>query len=393
MFLRDLCDFLEEYKKFPSIAILGPRQSGKTTLAKISFPNHAYVSLDDDAPRAFAQDDPERFLKTYENEHGVIIDEFQYAPKIVSYVKLAIDRHDRQGYYILTGSQNFLANQAITESLAGRVGILSLLPLSLHELQRNGIAPATVDEIIFNGGYPRLYDKKMVPEKLYPSYIQSYVERDIRQLINVGNLSTFQQFVTLCAGRIGQLLNMESIAVECGVTFPTIRQWLSILEASYIIFFLQPHFRNFNKRLVKTPKLYFFDTGLACSLLRITDPGMVAVSPFRGALFESLILSDLYKQYANRGERPGLYFWRDQGGAHEVDCIIDEGNVLHPVEIKSGQTIVTDFFKGLDYWNQVAQADPANGFVVYGGAQTQERRQGMLVGFPDAAQLIERIKR
>lgn len=362
----------------------------KQPLSELPFPI-IHFSLDNEAVRSFALEDPERFLQTYENEHGIILDEFQYAPKIATYIKLAIDAKKRPGYFILTGSQNFLLNEAITESLAGRVGILNLLPLSLNELQENKISSNDVNDAIIKGSYPRLYDEHFLPDEFYPSYIQSYIERDVRQLINVGNVSTFQRFIQLCAGRIGQMLNIDALAVETGVSFPTIRHWLSILETSYIIFLLQPHFKNFNKRLVKTPKLYFFDTGLACSLLRLTSTDALALSSFRGALFESLIISDLYKQYVNKGIRPSLYFWRDQGGAHEVDCIIDEGTALYPIEIKSGMTVTSDYFKGLNYWNELSGTDSSRGFVIYGDSEVQSRRQGNLIGWRSAGQLLDRI--
>lgn len=391
MYTRDITQTLKDYAKFPVVALLGPRQSGKTTLVKSTFPNHIFLSLDNESTRSFALEEPERFLSTYDNEHGIILDEFQYAPKLTSYIKLAVDKKKRRGYYILTGSQNFLANAAIIESLAGRVGLLTLLPLSLHELVENQILPSTLHETILSGGYPALYDEKFLPTQLYPSYIQTYIERDVRQLINVGNLSTFQRFIQLCAGRIGQLLNYDALAVECGVSSPTIKHWLSILEASYIIFLLQPHFRNFNKRLVKTPKLYFFDTGLACSLLRITDHTTLALSPFRGALFESLIIADLYKQYCNRGERPPLYFWRDQSGAHEIDCIIDQGTTLYPIEIKAGQTITGNFFKAITYWNDLSKSNPSNGYIVYGDSESQARSIGNVIGWKAAGTLVERI--
>lgn len=393
MFSRAISETIKRYTKFPAIALLGPRQSGKTTLAQLMFPQHKYLSFDKDTDRVFAQDDPEHFLKTYENEHGIILDEFQYVPRIVSYIKLEIDAKKRPGYFILSGSQNFLALQAITESLAGRVGILNLLPLSLQELESNGLLIDNLDNVIFEGGYPRLYQEKFSPLDLYPSYIQSYVERDVRQLINAGNISLFQRFIQLCAGRVGQLLNLNALGNECGISFPTARQWLSILEASYIVFTLQPHFQNFNKRVVKTPKLYFYDTGLACSLLRIQSPDMLAVSPFRGALFENLIIGDLYKQYCNCGIRPPLYFWRGSNELYEIDCILDEGNNLYPVEIKSGQTIATDFFKGLSYWNNLAHADPINGYLIYGGSQGQQRTVGNVLGWREAAHLIDAVKK
>lgn len=393
MFRRALSETLTRYTKFPAIALLGPRQSGKTTLAQLTFPQHKYLSFDKDTDRSFAQDDPERFLKTYENEHGIILDEFQYVPRIVSYIKLEIDAKKRPGYFVLTGSQNFLALQTITESLAGRIGILNLLPLSLQELESNRLLTDSLDSVIFEGGYPRIYQEKFNPLDLYPSYIQSYVERDVRQLINVGNIGLFQRFIQLCAGRVGQLLNLNALGNECGVSFPTARQWLSILEASYIVFTLQPHFQNFNKRVVKTPKLYFYDTGLACSLLRIQSPDMLAVSPFRGALFENLIIADLYKQYCNRGIRPPLYFWRGSSELYEIDCILDEGNSLYPVEIKSGQTIASDFFKGLSYWNDLAQTPADRGYLIYGGLQGQLRSAGNVLGWREAAHLVDRVQK
>jgi predicted AAA+ superfamily ATPase len=304
-FSRDLTETLKRYAKFPVVALLGPRQSGKTTLAQQTFPKHKFLSLDNEVNQAFALEDPEGFLLTHENEHGLILDEFQYAPKLTTYIKLEVDKKKRPGYFILTGSQNFVMNRAITESLAGRVGILNLLPLSNKELLENKLI-TSVNELIFTGGYPRIYADNIVPTEFYPSYILSYIQRDIGQLINPKNITTFHRFVQLCAGRIGQLCNVNALAAETGISAPTAKEWLSMLEASYILFFLEPHFNNFNKRLVKTPKLYFFDTGLACSLLRIDSPEALSSSHFYGALFESLIISDFYKQYCNAGLRPSL---------------------------------------------------------------------------------------
>lgn len=393
MFSRNLKKAIKPYTKFPAIAILGPRQAGKTTLAQLLFPNHTFLTLDHEATRSFALEDPERFLATHDNKHGIILDEFQYAPAIASYIKQKIDVEQRQGYFILTGSQNFLANSTISESLAGRVGIVNLLPLSLDEqLHNNLITGQSLNQVILNGSYPRLHKEQMSAQHFYPSYLQSYVERDVRQLINIGNLATFQRFLQLCAGRIGSLVNFESLAVETGVSATTVKTWLTILEASYVIFLLRPHHKNFNKRMVKSPKLYFFDTGLACSLLRLTDEHSLSVSPFRGALFESLVISDLYKQYCNDGQQPPLYFWRDQGGAHEIDCIIDEGIKLFPIEIKSGYTINDGFFKGLSYWNKITGNKVEDGFIVYGGGEFQPRNKGNIVGWQKSAQLIDVFK-
>ena len=390
MFSRTMQSSLEPYKKFPAIAILGPRQAGKTTLAKLLFPKHKFLTLDHEATRSFAMEDPERFLASHDNEHGIILDEFQYAPALTGYIKQHVDKQQKKGYFILTGSQNFLANSTISESLAGRVGIVNLFPLSLYELQKsNLIANQSLDTVLLNGCYPRLHKEQMSAPHFYPSYLQSYVERDVRQLINIGNLSTFQRFLQLCAGRIGSLVNFEALAVETGVSATTVKTWLAILEASYVIFLLQPHHKNFNKRMVKSPKLYFFDTGLACSLLRLTDEHSLSVSTFRGALFESLIISDLYKQYCNKGQRPPLYFWRDQGGAHEIDCIVDEGIKLFPIEIKSGQTINQSFFKGLSYWNKLTDNKGDDSFIVYGGSENQPRNKGNIVGWRESSQLID----
>ncbi len=391
MFIRDIKKELKEYAQFPVVALLGPRQSGKTTLVRDTFKKHIYLNFEHEPTRAYAEQDPEGFLQLYNNNHGIIIDEFQYVPQITSYIQLAVDQFKRPGYFVLTGSQNFLANKAIIQSLAGRIGILVLMPLSLHELQKNKLLAANFDMAIFEGGYPRVYDQGFEPSKFYPSYIQTYIERDVRHLDKVGDLKVFQRFIQLCAGRTGQLLNIDGIANECGISFHTARSWLSILEASYIIFLLEPYYRNFNKRLTKSPKLYFLDTGLACSLLRITTVDILTSHPLRGQLFESLIISDLYKQYCNIGTRPSLYFWRDQNGRHELDCIIEEGTSTYPIEIKSSMTVVPDFYKGLTYWNELTTTEPSHGYIIYGGSVNQRRRQGAIIGWQSANNLIKTL--
>lgn len=391
MFSRDIEKTLQEYAKFPVVAVLGPRQSGKTTLVRHAFAHHKFLSLDHEVTRAFAIDDPEGFLRTHENDHGIILDEFQYAPALTTYIKLLVDQKKHPGYFVLTGSQNFLANRAITESLAGRVGIMHLLPFSNHELIANNLTQGSLHNVIFSGCYPRVYDDGIAPDKFYPSYILSYVQRDIEAHISPKNISTFRRFLQLCAGRIGQLCNVSALATETGISSPTAKEWLSLLEASYVLFFLEPHYNNFNKRLIKMPKLYFFDTGLACSLLRIDSAQVLHNSHFYGALFESMIISDLYKQYCNLGRRPPLYFWRDAGGAHEVDCLLDHGSVIHPIEIKAGTTVTQDAFRGLDYWNSLANADPNNGYVVYAGTERQFRKQAHVIGWQESASLLEHL--
>ncbi len=393
MFLeRSITDMLLRFAKFPVVGLFGPRQSGKTTLVKAVFKNHRYLNFEDPETRELATTDPKRFLQENENKHGVILDEFQYVPQILSYVQIESDEKKRPGYFVLTGSQNFLMNQAVTQSLAGRIGILTLLPLSIKELKQNNLLSQSVNELILKGGYPKIYTEKFDPGELYPSYIHSYVERDIRQLVNVENLRTFQRFMQLCAGRIGQLLNISDIAMNCGINSRTAEKWLSILQASYIIFLLSPYHENFNKRVTKTPKLYFYDTGLACSLLDLKSPETISLSPFRGHLFESFIIADLFKQYFSLGTNAPLYFWRDKNGYIEIDCLINMGNKLVPIEVKSGQTIMTDFFDGLSKWNVIAESSPDNGYVIYGGDAVQKRSAGNIIGWQTSGDLINTIE-
>lgn len=393
MFKRTIEDELITYSKFPVVALLGPRQSGKTTLAQATFSKHTYISFEDVTERTFAAADPKRFLTIHENEHGIILDEFQYVPEILSYIQLIVDEKKRPGYFILTGSQNFLANQAISQSLAGRVGILTLLPLSIAEMQESNILPVTADQLIFNGSYPRLYEEHYLPRQLYPSYIQTYLERDVRLLENIGDLTEFARFTQLCAGRVGQLLHIENIADEVGITRAMAKKWLLVLEASYLVFLLQPHHKNFNKRVTKAPKLYFYDTGIACSLMRINSTETLAVHPLRGALFENMVIADLYKQYYNQGVRPPIYFWRDQNGRYEIDCVIEhDALTLVPIEIKSGQTIARDYFKGLQAWREITKSPQTQGYVIYGGDATQDRSQGMVLRWRDMGTLVKRLR-
>ena len=392
MFKRSLKSTVLRFAKFPVVAILGPRQSGKTTLAKDVFPKHTFINLESPHIRELAIKDPLAFLRTHENEYGIILDEFHYVPEVLSYIQVESDEKKRPGYFVLTGSQNFLMNQAVSQSLAGRVGIVTLLPLSIQELDGNNILPEHVNDAIFNGGYPRLYAEKFSPLELYPSYIHSYIERDVRQLVKVENLRTYQKFMQLCAGRVGQLLNIADIATNCGVHRATIESWISILEASYVVFTLKPYWENFNKRATKMPKLYFYDTGLACSLLDISSPSQLALSSFRGPLFESFIIADLHKQYFNMGRRPPLYFWRDNNGYIEVDCVANVGNEVIPIETKAGETANSDFFEGLKKWNELANTNPEKGYVIYGGHYTQSTNVGRLLSWKDAGNLMMELE-
>jgi hypothetical protein len=350
-------------EKFPVVIVTGPRQSGKTTLIKSMFPGYRYESLEDPDTRLFAQSDPRRFLGFREK---IVIDEVQRVPDLFSYIQTLSDSQDIPGQFILSGSQSFLLNHHISQSLAGRAAIFHLLPFSLDELWQAKMVPDSPDKILWKGFFPRLYDKDIDPVDFYPNYIQTYVERDLRLMQNIHDLSLFIRFIKLCAGRIGQLLNMNSIAVECGISPNTARAWLSVLEASYLVYLLVPHHASFNKRLVKMPKLYFTDSGLACSLLEIRNESQLGSHYMRGSLFEGFVISELLKGRYNRGLRSNLFFWRDNKGS-EIDCLIDNPPQITPVEIKSGSTFSTDFFRQINYWNKLSGNRPENSWVIYGG--------------------------
>lgn len=390
-FKRELSQKLKRFSKFPVVALLGPRQSGKSTLARHFFKRHRFLSLEDIETREFAKNDAKGFLQAHENKYGLILDEFQYVPDLLSYIQVEVDAKKRPGYFVLTGSQNFLMNQAISQSLAGRVGILTLLPLCISEMKSAKLI-TSLEDAIYNGGYPRLYAEEFLAQEAYPSYISTYIQKDVRQLINVGDIGIFEKFMSLCAGRIAQELNVTDLATQVGVDRRTVVKWLSILESSYIIFLLKPYFNNFGKRVTKTPKLYFYDTGIACSLLRLRSAQNLQLSPFKGPLFENFIIADFYKQYHNLAIQPPLYFWRDLNGRFEVDCLVDLGNFLVPIELKSGQTAITHFFDGLRAWQEIAQERGLKGYVVYAGQNVQPRAIGNLIGWQAAGQLIKKIE-
>ncbi len=366
---KELINLAGQYK---AVAVTGPRQSGKTTLVKSVFANKPYISLENPDTRLFAMEDPRGFLSSYPN--GAILDEVQKVPALFSYLQQVLDERNEPGYFILTGSNNFLLQESISQSLAGRIAHLTLLPFSLPELGA-GVG-SNVDEFIFKGMYPPLYDKTFEINKWYANYIQTYIEKDIRQIKNINNLLVFERFVKLCAGRTGQLLNMQNLAIEAGVDNKTIGSWLSVLESSFILFRLQPQHTNFNKRLVKMPKLYFYDTGLAAALLGITEQSQLPQHPLRGALFENFIITELLKNRLNAGLSPNLYFWRDNTG-HEIDVVEERNGQLFPIEIKSGKTITGDYFKGLEFWHKISAQK--GGAVIYGGNQLQKRSDGFTV--------------
>jgi len=367
-------------RQFPVIAVLGPRQSGKTTLVRATFKKYNYISLEELDNKQKAISDPRHFLESLENKYGIILDEIQNAPDLLSYIQTYVDMHKKPGYFIITGSQNILLNEAISQTLAGRVVILTLLPLSIKELSKANLLTKSLEKTMFTGCYPRIFDEKLKPRKWYANYIRTYIERDVRMLKNVASLSLFQKFIKLCAGRIGQLVNLTSLGNDCGISANTARDWLSILECSYIIFILRPHHKNFSKRLIKSPKIYFYDIGLACSLLEIDNQKELNTNYLRGNLFESFVLSELIKSRYNKDMRPNLYFWRDRQG-HEVDCIIEKGNKLTPIEIKVAKTVNPSFFDELEYWNELSNSPASNSFLIYGGKDKYIRKGMHVLGW------------
>lgn len=349
---------------YPVVSVTGPRQSGKTTLVKYAFPNYDYVTLEDPDIRMIAINDPRKFVENH--KIGLIIDEVQRVPNLFSYIQGVVDISDKQGQFILTGSQNFLLLENISQTLAGRVAILKLLPLSMNELKIAKKSNESFEKLLFTGFYPRLYDKNINPTDFYPFYIQTYVERDVKLIKNIINQSTFVRFISMCAGRIGQLLNITDLANSCGISQITVKSWLSILEASYVIYLLQPHYKNFNKRLVKMPKLYFYDTGLACSLLGIRKESQLISHFAYGFLFENFIINEFIKNLFNKSKEPKFFFWRDKSGK-EIDIIAEQADRLIPIEIKAGKTFSYDYIKNLKYWNKLSQNSSENTYLIYGG--------------------------
>ena len=367
-------------QQFKAVAIIGPRQSGKTTLVKYVFPEKAYVNFENPDTRLFATEDPRGFLSNYPD--GAIFDEAQRVPALFSYLQQILDESLTNGLFIITGSNNFLLQESISQSLAGRVAYLTLLPLTLDEI---GVQHTTCNKLLVRGAYPGLYKEAIDPNTWYANYIRTYIERDVRLVKNINNLLTFERFVRLCAGRVGQLLNMQSLAIEVGVDAKTINTWMGILEMTFVAFRLQPYHKNFNKRLVKMTKLYFYDTGLAAALLGIENSQQLELNPFRGALFENFVILDLIKQRFNQAKASNLFFWRDSAG-NELDVLIDQAERLIPIEIKSGQTVTPAFFKGLNYWQKLTGEE--GGFVIYSGNQMEKRSHGRTVlPYTDLAKL------
>ncbi len=387
MIYRKLTATLQRLAKtFPVIAITGPRQSGKTTLAKAVFADKPYITLEDPAERAFAFEDAKGFLHRFRD--GAIFDEAQRWPDLFSYLQGMIDEEPIPGKFILTGSQQFGLLAGVSQSLAGRVGMTALLPLSISELPAASQSSQSLDTLIIKGSYPALHVRDISPADWFASYIATYIERDIRQVLRVHDLSVFQRFVRLCAGRNGQLLNLNALAGETGVSQKTARSWLSVLESSYIVHLLPPYFRNFGKRLIKTPKLYFLDQGLACWLLGIRSHEHLALHPMRGAIFESFIISEFLKSRYNLGLPPDLYFWRDNNGL-EADIVFERGTKLQPVEIKSGQTITSDSIRAGLKAARFAGEEALQPWLIYGGDDSYERNGVTIMSWRDCEKWAE----
>ena len=369
-------------KGFPILAITGPRQSGKTTLSKAIFPHLRYVSMEDPIERAFALEDPKGFLARF--SEGAIFDEAQRWPDLFSYLQGVVDQDRRSGRFVLTGSQQFGLMAGITQSLAGRVGMTRLLPLSLEEIPvgREG----SLDAWMLRGGYPALYSGDVMPSDWFASYVATYLERDVRQVLEVKDLTVFQRFLRLCAGRTGQLLNLSALAGEAGISHTTARSWISVLESSDIVHLLPPYHRNFGKRLVKSPKLYFVDVGLACWLLGIRSEEVLETHPARGALFETLVIGEFLKARLNRGLPPDLYFWRDNNGL-EADLLFESMGRLQMVEIKSGSTVTQDYVRAAQKSNRFAPDEALAPWLIHGGDESYERNGVRVIGWRSLREL------
>lgn len=372
----------------PIVAILGPRQSGKTTLARETFPDRPYVNLEDPSVRAFALEDARGFLEQY--PEGALLDEAQRAPQLFSYLQVRVDASGRPGQYILTGSAQLDLHAGVSQSLAGRVAFVRLLPFSYDELEAAERAPASIEQAMFAGGYPPIHDRSADPRQWYADYISTYVERDVRQLLNVQDVALFQRFLSLCAGNVGQLLNLTRIAADAGISANTAKAWLSVLQTTFVSIVLRSHHRNFRKRIVKAPKLYFCDTGLVTRLLEIESPEQLRTHPLRGPLFENWVVTELLKGRFGRGRSDNLYFWRNHTG-EEIDVLVDRGTSLLPIECKSGKTVSSDWLEPARRFEALAGDMAEPGVVVHGGDDSQTRGRHRLLSWRAIAKLANEI--
>lgn len=373
-------------EKFPVVVVTGPRQSGKTTLLKMLFPLLPYVNLEEIDNRQLAINDPRGFLRNFPD--GAILDEVQQTPDLFSYLQGIVD--SQPVHFVLSGSHNFLLLERISQTLAGRSAILNLLPLSLAEMESAKLAFGSYEEYIWHGGYPRLHHKNIQPEDFFPSYISTYLEKDVRLIKNIENLSSFSRFTQLCAGRIGQPLNLTALAMDAGIAPNTAKQWISVLEAGYILFLVRPYHKNFNKQVIKAPKLYFYDTGLACSLLGLESAGQVNTYYQKGALFENLIIADIIKQYTNLGKKARVFFWQSKTH-HEIDLLIEHAGKVYPIEIKSGLTRQEYYFKNIVYWQKLNEDSDIPATVIYGGDDDFQSGHGLYLSWRNAGAILAQL--
>ncbi|MCY4653213.1 MAG: ATP-binding protein [Dehalococcoidia bacterium] len=375
------------FRQYPFVTVTGPRQSGKTTLCRAAFPDLNYVNLEAPDQRDFAESDPRGFLAQL--REGAIIDEVQHVPSLLSYLQVMADESGGNGLFVLTGSEQFRLSEAISQSLAGRTALLRLLPFSMAERQRIGASDA-IDDILYSGFYPRILDQGLEPHQALGDYLETYVERDVRRLGGIRNLSGFRQFARLCAGRVGQLVNLSSIGSDAGVSHTTAREWLTVLETSYVVFQLQPFFANIRKRLVRAPKLYFYDVGLASYLIGIENARQIATHPLRGPLFENAVVAEALKYRFNRGYRPNLSFFRDSRGL-ECDLLYETGHGIGAIEVKSGSTIASDYFSSLDRVSELLPQISGKA-VIYGGSDTQRRSDYEVAPLSGLSGILERYE-
>lgn len=386
MFTRSLTTYIQELAtKYPVVTLVGPRQSGKTTLVKSAFPNKPYVNMEDSDNRSLATLDPKSFMEQY--PEGAILDEVQRTPNLLSYIQVKVDETDKKGMFIITGSHQAALHSAVSQSLAGRTSILRLLPLSLKEMRNSNIEDQ-LETVILKGGYPKIYKENLPISNAYSSYFQTYVERDVRQILQVKDIILFERFIKLIASRIGQLINYSSLACDVGVSAVTIREWIAVLEATYIIFRLEPYFENFGKRLIKSPKIYFTDTGLACYLLGIDTVEQLIKDSLYGNIFENWVIVELMKARYNQAKDPRLYFYRDITGK-EVDLLFQQGSRIIPIEIKSSKTFSSSFLNGLKYFHEQSPQKAEGGVVIYGGIKSQKIEKFQLFTAENCSQLMD----
>lgn len=388
MYKRDIeTQIINSFTKYPICTIIGPRQSGKTTLAKACFPNLEYYNLEDPSIRDFAINDPKGFLN--QTSKPIIIDEIQRVPEILSYLQILVDEKGKNGQYVITGSNQLALRNQVSQSLAGRTSIFTLLPFSIHELKQ--VSEFSDEELIFNGGYPRIFDNNINPTQAYGDYLDTYVERDLLQFISLKNLRYFRVFLRLCAGRVGQILNFNSISNDVGVSHTTIREWFSILENSFIAYSLQPYHINIRKRLIKSPKIYFYDTGLATFLLEIEQAKQLKSHPLRGNLFENLVINEIIKMRYNAGRRNTLSFYRDSSG-NEIDCIYPVANKIIPIEIKSSSTITQDFFKGFTHISKIMPESIIENILLFSGTEEQNRSNCLITNYRNISNTLQNLE-